>query len=146
MAKKNIAPSKAKGGRPRVITPGIVRKLTEAFKLDVTVQEACLYAGIAKDTYYRKLKDSKKFSDEMEQARMYASLVARKSVIRQMQKDGNLALKYLERKRREEFSTHYTRNDRATIEIDLVAEGQSRLSPKTRKAIAKYANPPTKKQ
>lgn len=91
-------------GRPSAITPEVVAKLIEAFKLDVTVEEACLYAGISKDTYYRKVKEDEGFSDEMEQARQYATLLARQSVIREIEKDGVLALKYLERKRKEEFS------------------------------------------
>jgi hypothetical protein len=40
----------------------------------------------------------------MEQARMYATMVARQTVIREIETDGVLALKYLERKRKEEFS------------------------------------------
>jgi len=40
-------------GRPTVITPDVVAALTEAFKLDVTVEETCQYARISKDTYYR---------------------------------------------------------------------------------------------
>jgi hypothetical protein len=93
-----------KGGRPTVITPVVVAKLTEAFKLDVTVQEACLYAGISKDAFYRKVKEDEGFSDEMERAQQYATLVARQTVIREIETDGALALKYLERKRKDEFS------------------------------------------
>lgn len=103
-ASHSMARHKHAGGRPTVITPNVVAKLTEAFKLDVTIEEACLYAGISKDTYYRKVKDNEGFSDEMEQARMYATLRARKTVICQIEQDGDLALKYLERKRKEEFS------------------------------------------
>ncbi len=96
--------TKNRGGRPSVITPSVVAKLTEAFKLDVTVDEACTYAKISRDTYYRRVKDDEGFSDEMERARMYATMVARQTVLREIEKDGGLALKYLERKRKEEFS------------------------------------------
>jgi len=51
------------------MTDEVVRKLTEAFKLDVTVEEACLYANISKDAYYRKLKEDEEFSDEIGHAR-----------------------------------------------------------------------------
>lgn len=54
--------------RPTVMTEDVVRKLLEAFKLDVSVEEACLYARISKDTYYRKLKEDEEFSDEVERA------------------------------------------------------------------------------
>ena len=40
----------------------------------------------------------------MERAKMEATLKARKTVIEKMEDDGGLALKYLERKRKEEFS------------------------------------------
>ena len=92
------------GGRPPVITPEVVAKLIEAFRLDLTVEEACLQAGISKDTYYRKAKADEGFSDEMERARQYATLVARQTVISEIKTDGALALKYLERKRKDEFS------------------------------------------
>lgn len=127
--------------RPTIITPEVVAKLTEAFKLDVTVEEACQYAGISKDTYYRKLKEDEEFSDEMERARMYVTMLARRSVITHMEKDGNLALKYLERKRRKEFSLQYRQPPQET-HIDLAAEARARLSPETLAAIAKYQHDP----
>jgi hypothetical protein len=77
-------------GRPTVITPAVVSKLTEAFKLDVTVEEACLYAGISKDTYYRKLKEDEEFSDEMERSQMYVTMLARRSVITHMRTRASL--------------------------------------------------------
>ena len=117
--------------RPAVITPTVVRKLTEAFKLDVTVEEACRYAGISKDTYYRKLNEDEGFSDEMERSRLYVTMLARRSVITQMEKDGTLALKYLERKRREEFSLQY-RQEPEEPHIDFVAHGLSLCDPATR--------------
>lgn len=98
---------KNKGGRPTAITSEVVRKLTEAFKLDMTVEEACTYANISKDTYYRKCKSDKGFSDEMERARQFATAKARRIVIEKMEDDGGLALKYLERKRKEEFSQRF---------------------------------------
>lgn len=103
-AVQNISGKKRPGGRPTVVTPEVVAKLTAAFRLDVTVEEACLQAGISKDTYYRKVKEDEAFSDEMERARQYATMVARQTVIREIETDGSLALKYLERKRKEEFS------------------------------------------
>ena len=99
--------SVSKGGRPTKITESVVRKLVEAFKLDVTVEEACRYAGISKDTYYRHLDANEGFSDEMEDARSYATMVARKCVIKKLATDANLALKYLERKRFKEFAPEY---------------------------------------
>ena len=91
-------------GRPTVMTDDVVRKLIEAFKLDVTVEEACLYANISKDAYYRKLNEDEEFSDEIARSRQYATFAARVSVIKALSSDPHLALKYLERKRRDELS------------------------------------------
>lgn len=86
------------------MTDDTVRKLEEAFKLDVTVEEACLCAGISKDTYYRKIKEDEGFSDEMERARMFATLRARQTVVREIGEDGDLALKFLERRCKAQYS------------------------------------------
>jgi len=109
-----------KVGRPTAITPPVIAKLTEAFKLDVTVEEACLYAGISKDTYYRKCKADQGFTDEMQNVRSFASMLARKSVIREMENDGALALKYLERKKKEEFSPRIEQKIEGNIMLELV--------------------------
>ena len=68
--------------RPTVMADNVVRKLLKAFKLDVTVEEACLYADISKDTFYRKLNEDEEFSDEIGRARMYATMAARLSVVK----------------------------------------------------------------
>ena len=57
--------------RPTKISDDIVWKLIEAFKSDSTVEEACSYAGIAKDTFYRRYKKYKWFSDKIEDAKKY---------------------------------------------------------------------------
>jgi hypothetical protein len=119
--------------RPSVMTEEVVRKLTEASKLDVSVEEACLYAGISKDTYYRKLKEDDEFSDEMERARMYATMTARLCVVRAIATDPHLAFRYLERKRREEFSSCYHPEPEVPA-INLGAEATARLQ--------KYLVPP----
>ena len=57
----------------------------------------------------------------MERVRLYATFLARKSVIGHMEKDGGLALKYLERKRKKEFSprAEYAGSDGEPIRIVL---------------------------
>ena len=121
--------------RPTVMTDDVVRKLIEAFKLDVTVEEACLYANISKDAYYRKLNEDEGFSDEIGRARQYATMAARLSVIKALPSDPHLALKYLERKRREEFGLQQKPpQDERGLQIDLGAEATARLE--------KYQKPP----
>lgn len=119
------------------MTDDVVRKLIEAFKLDVNVEEACLYAGISKDSYYRKLKEDEEFSDEIGRARMYATMAARLSVIKAIPTNPHLAFKYLERKRHEEFSA-YQRPPADLLQIDLGAEATARLSPDAQTRLEKY--------
>lgn len=52
--------------RKTVVDDEVVRKLQEAFRCDCTVEEACAYAWISRDTYYRKLNEDKTFSDRMD--------------------------------------------------------------------------------
>jgi hypothetical protein len=125
------------------MTADVVRKLIDAFKLDVNVEEACLYADISKDAYYRKLKEDEGFSDEIDSARMYATMTARLSIIKALPSDPHLALKYLERKRREEFSLqHRAPQNGQESQIDLGAEAKARLEPETLRLVAKYLVPP----
>jgi len=118
----------SKGGRPTVITPNVVRKLEEAFHLDVDIQEACLVANISRDTYYRKCKEDKGFSDTMEKARMFATWKARKTVVKELGNNSTLALKYLERKRKREFSprTEFTGASGDPIQVTLLPGGTRR--------------------
>ena len=111
------------------MTPAVVAKIIEAFKLDVTVEEACTYANISKDTYYRRIKEDEEFSDEMERARMYASMVARQTVIREIQQDGDLALKYLERKRKAEFSPR-SEHQVGDLNLEEILRKQANSAPK----------------
>lgn len=65
---------------------------------------------------------------------MYATMAARLSVIKALPDDPHLALKYLERKRREEFAAHHTPLPPKEPQIDLGAEALARLE--------KYMQPP----
>ncbi|PIR52761.1 hypothetical protein COU76_04760 [Candidatus Peregrinibacteria bacterium CG10_big_fil_rev_8_21_14_0_10_49_10] len=119
---------KNKGGRPPAITPTVLAKLTTAFELDMTVEEACTYAGISKDTYYRKAKTDQRFSDEMERARQFATAKARRIVIEKMEDDGRLALSYLERKRKEEFSPRFEQQVEVNSIVELIKQQEQEPS------------------
>lgn len=96
---------RAKTGRPPVITEATIRKLEEAFVYDVTVEAACLYAGISQNTYYEFVKKYPAFKERIAQLREAPILVATQVVMRQMQSDGDLALKTLERINKKVWST-----------------------------------------
>jgi hypothetical protein len=82
-----------------------VRKLEDAFLMDCTVEEACLNADITQDTYYRWIKENPKLSERFERLRNNPYLIARKTIIEGIKENPELALKYMERKKKNEFST-----------------------------------------
>jgi len=86
------------------MTKEVIGKLEQAFALDCTVKEACFFAWIHIDTYYDFLSKNPKYSDIFEALRESPVLLARQSVITNMKKNWELALKYLERKRKNEFT------------------------------------------
>ena len=102
---KVISPKAGKTGRPTVMTQVTVQKLEHAFVYDSPVEEACLYAGISKQTYYNFCKEHPDFLDRIEQLRNAPYFVLRKRVVAAAEHDADLALKFLERKRPQEFST-----------------------------------------
>ena len=101
---KSRSASHKGAGRPSVITQAIVQKLERAFVYDSTVEEACIDAGISKQTYYTFCKENPDFLDRIEQLRNAPYLVLRKRVIAAAEYDADLALKILERKRKAEWS------------------------------------------
>lgn len=94
------------------MTPECVMKLEEIFALDGTVEEACFFADISRNTFYEWMKEHPELNDRFEALRNNPVLLARRSVIDGLT-DPELALKYLERKRRNEFSTR-TETDNTT--------------------------------
>ncbi|MFA7133057.1 MAG: hypothetical protein WC108_07135 [Bacteroidales bacterium] len=93
------------GGRPSKMTKEVVKKLEEAFALDATVVEACFYANISRETFYNWMKADNKLCDRLEELRANPVLTARKTVVKSIEVDPDMAMKYLERKRKKEFST-----------------------------------------
>lgn len=96
--------------RPTVMTPEVIAKLEEAFSWGCTDVEACLHAGIAKQTLYLYQEKNPKFIDRKEALKENPVLLARKSVVTKLNRDGKLAMDYLSRKKKDEFSTK-TEND-----------------------------------
>lgn len=101
-----MAGSNAKhpGGRPTVMTPEVLVKLETAFSYDSTIEEACFFADINPDTYYRYVKEHPEFSERVKALRQKPILAARKKVIEEIENDTKNAQWYLERKRKDEFS------------------------------------------
>lgn len=84
-------------GRPTDMTPTTVTKLMAAFNNGFNVVEACYYAGISKQTYYRWLKEDTEFSDLMERAKSAPNTKAKEVVIKAINEgDAQLAFRYLQ--------------------------------------------------
>jgi hypothetical protein len=120
-------PRVGRSGRPSAVTQAIVLKLELAFAFDCTVEEACLYATISRNTFYEFTKRHPDFQDRIAALRNAPILMARMCVLRAAEHDADLALKYLERKLPMEFSTrapmHHTTDatDRHSISPEQTA-------------------------
>jgi hypothetical protein len=68
---------------------------------------------------YRYEEANPKFRERKEVLKENPVLLARATVVREMQKDGDLSLKFLERKRKDEFSTKQEQEVKTTMEINI---------------------------
>jgi len=119
------------GGRPQTITQSVVNKLETAFALGCTDIEACVYSGISKQTLYNYQAKHEKFLDRKELLKQTPILLARTSVVQNLKKDPNLALKFLERKKKDEFAPkstldinnlHYLSDGQVLQRIDMLRQ------------------------
>jgi hypothetical protein len=92
------------GGRPSKKTPALVGKLEYAFSIGSSIEEACFYAGIHKDTYYEWVKADVQLSDRFDALREQPVFQARETVVKGIKRDPKLAMDFLARKRKDEFS------------------------------------------
>jgi tRNA G18 (ribose-2'-O)-methylase SpoU len=114
--------------RPTIMTPEVIAKLEEAFAWGCTDVEAALWADIAVQTLYLYQEKNPEFIERKKALKEKPILLARKSVIKQLQRDGKLAMDYLARKKKDEFGTSSDTN----INIHLP---QPLLGSETRKVI-----------
>lgn len=106
MTKKKAPEDLVGAGRPTIMTPDIVNKLEQAFSMGCSDLEACLYAGISKQTLYNYQAKNPEFVDRKEQLKEQLVLKARTVIANALNnKDENTAKWYLERKAKNEFST-----------------------------------------
>jgi hypothetical protein len=91
-------------GRPTVITEEVLRKLDEAFAMGCTDLEACLYADISKTALYDYQLEHPEFAERKELLKENPILLARRSVVEALAEDPDLSLRFLERKKKDEFA------------------------------------------
>ena len=81
---------KNEGGRPTKLDEDTVKKLESIFKVGGTVEQACAYAGITRQSYYNYIKADEGFLTKMDNARFYSDIVAKNLVVDSIIKDKNL--------------------------------------------------------
>lgn len=128
-------------GRPTVMTERVLGKLEQAFGYDMTDEEACLYAGIHPSSLYDYQKNHPEFTERKQALKNTPVLLARETVVKALRdrqittldKKGNkveitipadpeISMKYLERKKKDEFSPHATIDHSGGISITSTQE------------------------
>lgn len=104
-------------GRPSVVTSEIIAILESAFLEGHTDREACLIANIDPATLYRYCKENPDFAIRKEQLKDNQFVIARRTLMKGVKANPELALKFLERKKKDEFSIKQ--------DIDITSNGQS---------------------
>jgi len=115
------------GGRPTKMTEVIVQKLEQAFSFGATDLEACRYAGICKATLYNWQSENPEFLDRKELLKSTPILKAREAVIKGFENDPALALKFLERKVKDEFSLRREHSGPDGKPIDIKTNDDDRI-------------------
>ncbi len=92
--------------RPRKINESHLQKLEYAVNLGCNKREACRYAKIPESTFYEYVRNNPEFSVKIERWQLASVLQARMTVCKALETDANLAWKYLQKKRPEEFGTN----------------------------------------
>lgn len=106
MTKRKDPKDKKTAGRPTVMTSDVVSKLEQAFSMGCSDLEACLFANISKQALYDYQAKYPEFADRKAMLKETLILKARSVIATSLNnKDENTAKWYLERKRKEEFST-----------------------------------------
>lgn len=67
-------------GRPLKVDYKVMAKLEDSLQYGATVSEACYYAGISRDTFYRYFKNEEVFAKKMEAARNKLLYIAKRNV------------------------------------------------------------------
>ena len=56
-------------GRPNKVNYTVMSKLEDALRYGASITEACTYAGISRDTFYRHFRTEQIFAEKMKTAR-----------------------------------------------------------------------------
>lgn len=117
-------------GRPTVMTPETLTKLEQAYSIDSTDEEACIFAGIGLSTLYSYQNENPEFIERKRLLKEKLVLKARTNIANEINKgDADLSKWYLERKKKKEFSTQvvnevtFAMTDEEVNEVERVLFG-----------------------
>lgn len=117
-------------GRHSVMTPETINKLEQAYSIDATDEEACIFAGIGMSTLYDYQKQNPEFSERKRLLKDKLTFKARTNIANEINKgDADLSKWYLERKKKKEFSTQvvneitFSMTDEEVNEVEAVLFG-----------------------
>jgi hypothetical protein len=113
-------------GRPTVMTQDVINKLEQAFSLGASDVEACFFAGISHQTLYNYQDKNPEFIERKKALKEKLVLKARSVIASSMESgDKQTAQWYLERRKKDEFSTkvenEHTGKDGSPISIDVTS-------------------------
>lgn len=111
-----------KTGRPTNFTPDTIAKLEHAFLLGCSDLEACFYAKVGKTALYNYQNKNPEFVERKAQLKQNPYFIARSSIIKGMEENPELALKYMERKKKDEFSTKTHTDHSGSIGLTNILE------------------------
>ena len=92
--------------RPTKKDDETIRKLEEAFKIDATVDEACVYAGIGTSTYHDWMRDDESFRSKMQSAQQFVFMHAKRNWVEAIvtKKDVDQSVNFLKRRAKRLYS------------------------------------------
>lgn len=95
-----------KVGRPPVGRDTLLRKLEPFLKVGYSLSKACIFAKVPIRTAYDYYQKDEDFRNEVDRLRNMVNILARQIIINSLQekKDVNLALEWLDRMEKDEFS------------------------------------------
>lgn len=105
-------------GRPPKVDKFVVDKWEQAFAIGCTDSEACAYADVSRDLLYDYQKKHPEFIDRKNSLKERPILKARQEVVKGLSNNPELALKFLERKKKDEFSLRQEIDQKSEVKID----------------------------
>lgn len=119
---------KNKGGRPTVVTQEVLRKLEEAFAMDCTDLEACLFADISKTTLYKYQDENPMFAERKAELKQTPFLIARRTIIGHLNDNYANAVDYMSRKKKDEFASRQEHTGPGGLNLFPIPPEDSQLS------------------